>query len=261
MFAEERQLRIARWVTDSGRVSVGELASAFDLTQETIRRDLSLLETEGVLRRVHGGAVAASRVSLAEASLPERQNRNVDAKARIAEAALALVPSSATGSVVLDAGTTTTALAAQLGPACASRASALLLITNALPVATALTGAANIDLEILGGRIRPTTGAAVGPAAVERMSRLRPDIAFLGTNGIDAAFGLSTPDAQEASIKSAFVRSAHRIVVLADATKLGVTALVQFAELDAVDTLITDIEPTGTLREALHEAEVEVLVA
>ncbi|OMH28170.1 D-beta-D-heptose 1-phosphate adenosyltransferase [Tersicoccus phoenicis] len=261
MFAEERQLRIARWIADAGRVSVGELASEFDLTQETIRRDLSLLEADGVLRRVHGGAVAASRVSLAEAPLPERARRNIDAKARIAALALDLVPTSATGSVVLDAGTTTTALATRLGPACADRSSALLLITNSLPVASTLTSAPNVELEVLGGRVRPTTGAAVGPVAVERMNRLRPDIAFVGTNGVDAAFGLSTPDAHEASIKSAFVRNAHRVVVLADATKLGVTALVQFAELGAVDTLITDAQPTGTLREALHEAEVEVLVA
>jgi DeoR family fructose operon transcriptional repressor len=96
---------------------------------------------------------------------------------------------------------------------------------------------------------------------VEAARRLRPDIAFIGTNGIHAAFGLSTPDPEEAAVKAAFVQSARRIVVLADASKLDAETLVQFASLKDLDTLITDTKPSQDLADALADAGVEVVVA
>ena len=113
----------------------------------------------------------------------------------------------------------------------------------------------------IGGRLRGITGALVGNAAVGQLEALRPDISFLGTNGISPGFGLSTPDDIEGAVKSAMVRSARRAVVLADATKLGQEALVRFAALDEIDTLVTDSRPYSELSDALELAEVEVLCA
>ncbi|WP_413249659.1 DeoR/GlpR family DNA-binding transcription regulator [Sinomonas flava] len=260
MFAEERQRLVAERVAEIGRVSVTELAERFSVTTETVRRDLATLETAGVLRRVHGGAVPAERASTAEPSLLERQVQNLLEKRAMAEAAAALVVSSRAGSVLLDAGSSTEALAERL---MGSRPDGkeLVVVTNALPIADKLATDPSLSVQLLGGRIRPLTRAAVGPATVDAVERLRPDLAFVGANGIHATFGLSTPDAEEASVKAAFVRCARRVVVLADHTKFGVETLVQFARLDQLDAIVTDRAPRGEVADALAEAGVEVVEA
>ena len=269
MFAEERQQLIVGLVSASGRASVTDLAERFSITTETVRRDLAALETAGSLRRVHGGAVSPDRISTTEDSILERTVRRPAQKIRIAQAALALIPQGLAGSVLIDAGSTTEALAELLAarmsgatpPAGSPAEAELVVITNALPIAARLSGEPGIELHLLGGRVRGLTQAAVGSSTVEAVRRLRPDIAFIGANGFDAAFGLSTPDPEEAAVKASFVQSARRVVVLADSSKLGAETLVQFASLKDLDTLITDRNPTRDLTEALAEAGVEVVVA
>lgn len=261
MFAEERHRKIGELVAAQGRVSVAELAGRFDITKETVRRDLALLESDGRLRRVHGGAVAAGKASTSEQSLGTRQLMHHDRKLRIARKALELVPSGA-ASMILDAGTTTELLAELLTTELpAGRADELLVITHALPIAYKLSIGSRLQLETIGGRVRGLTSAAIGARAVEQFRALRPDIAFIGANGIDAGFGLSTPDALEAAVKTAIVDSARRVVVLADSSKLGEETLVRFAALADVDTLVTDTEPDPGLARALDEADVEVVLA
>jgi DeoR family transcriptional regulator, fructose operon transcriptional repressor len=267
VFAEERQQKIAELVTGTGRVSVTMLAERFRITTETIRRDLATLETAGTVRRVHGGAVAADRFSTSEESINERTIQRPDQKLRIAQAALALIPQGKSGSILLDAGSTTEALAdllsrrpAEVAPGSAATPE-LVVITHAVPIAARLASAPGIALQILGGRVRGLTQAAVGQATVDSAQRLRPDIAFIGANGIHASFGLSTPDPEEAAVKAAFVHSARRIVVLADSSKLDAETLVQFASLKDLDTLITDSEPGPELSAALTDAGVDVVIA
>jgi DeoR family fructose operon transcriptional repressor len=262
MFAEERQVMIAELVADRSRVTVNELAERFSITPETVRRDLATLESARHLRRVHGGAVAMNKLSMSEPSLTERQNQRQAEKTRIAEVALGLIPASRTGSIVLDAGTTTERLAERLvdwKPA--SPGEQLLVITNAIPIAYKLSGNPEIQLHILGGRVRGLTSAVVGATTTEQLEVLRPDIAFIGANGVDADFGFSTPDSLEAAVKTAIVRSARRVVALVDSSKLGVETLVQFAGLGAIDTLITDAPPPPELAAALFAADVEVVIA
>lgn len=265
MFAEERQLLIAELIANAGRVSVNHLADHFSITTETVRRDLAALESSGTVRRVHGGAVAANRVSTTEQSVPERTVQRPDLKLRIAKAALAMVPWAPSGSVLLDAGSTTEALAGLLArkasAATANGSSELMAITHALPIAAKLSNTSGIALQLLGGRVRGLTQAAVGPATVEAALKMRPDIAFIGTNGIHATFGLSTPDPDEAAVKAAFVHSARRIVVLADSSKLNAETLVQFAALNDLDTVITDSQPGPKLTAALADAGVDVVIA
>ncbi|ALE04320.1 D-beta-D-heptose 1-phosphate adenosyltransferase (plasmid) [Arthrobacter sp. ERGS1:01] len=262
MFAEERHQRIAELVGDQGRVGVNELADLFSITQETVRRDLATLEGERILRRVHGGAVALDKLSRSEPSLSERSGRRLDEKQRIAAAAMALIPHAQTVSILLDAGTTTAALADQLADwAPAKDGDELMAITNSLPIATSLSTNSNLLLDILGGRVRGLTSAVVGARATEQLGALRPDIAFLGTNGIHADFGLSTPDPVEAATKTAMVRAARQVVILADASKLGAETLVRFATLEEIDTLITSTEPAPDLAAALAAAGVDVVIA
>jgi DeoR family fructose operon transcriptional repressor len=274
VFAEERQQLIVELVAASGRASVTDLAERFSITTETVRRDLAALEIAGTVRRVHGGAVSPERFSTTEESILERTVQRQSEKTRIAEAALALIPQGRSGSVLIDAGSTTEALAEVLaartagtGAAGTGAASAgvpgdveLVVITHALPIAAKLSGESGISLHLLGGKVRGLTQAAVGQSTVEAARRIRPDIAFIGTNGISAAFGLSTPDPEEAAVKAAFVHSARRIVVLADASKLDTETLVQFASLKDLDTVITDTNPSPALAAALADAGVEVVV-
>ncbi|WP_138445339.1 DeoR/GlpR family DNA-binding transcription regulator [Sinomonas susongensis] len=263
MFAEERQRLVAARVAEAGRVSVTELAERFAVTTETVRRDLASLEQAGVLRRVHGGAVPSDSVSTTETTLSERLVQHLHEKHLIAEAAAELVASSRPGSILLDAGSSTEALVdvllAQTGRR--NHAAEQVVITNALPLADKLAGSPSHAVHLLGGRIRGLTRAAVGQETVDAVERLRPDLAFIGTNGVHSAFGLSTPDSEEAAVKEAFVRAARRVVVLADASKLGVETLVQFARLDQLDALVTDADPSPELATALERAGVEVVKA
>ncbi|WP_144629994.1 DeoR/GlpR family DNA-binding transcription regulator [Arthrobacter woluwensis] len=260
MFAEERHSAIADLLTAHGRVTVTELAQRFTITPETVRRDLALLEEQGELRRVHGGAVAVDRGSTAETSVPERLATHSEQKQRIAAAAFALLPRTSAASIVLDAGTTTEALAGLIAQRDAD-APALLVLTNSIPIAAALSDTPGVALHILGGKVRGVTQAAVGAGTVAELRNVRPDIAFVGTNGIHADFGLSTPDPEEAAVKTAFVQAARRTVVLADASKLDAETLVRFATLEDVDTLVTDGTPSLELAEALSTAEAEVIQA
>jgi DeoR family fructose operon transcriptional repressor len=263
VFAEERQQLISALVAERGRVSVTDLADRFSITTETIRRDLAALEVSGNLRRVHGGAVPSDRLSTREESILERAVQRQVEKHRIAEAALALIPQLTTGSILLDAGSTTEILADLLARQTPSSNGndELVVITHAIPIAGKLSSTQGIALQILGGRVRGLTQAAVGQSTVEAAYKLRPDIAFVGANGIHATFGLSTPDPEEAAVKAAFVTSARRVVALADSSKLDAETLVQFANLKDVDTLITDGELSAELAAALAEAGVDVVIA
>ncbi|MDQ4501327.1 DeoR/GlpR family DNA-binding transcription regulator [Sinomonas sp. ASV322] len=263
MFAEERQRLVAARVAEAGRVSVTELAERFAVTTETVRRDLAALEQAGVLRRVHGGAVPADDVSTTETTLSERLVQHLPQKLLIAEAAAQLIATSRPGSVLLDAGSSTEALVDVLLRMRPSRSNGAEqhIITNALPIADKLAASPAHAVHLLGGRIRGLTKAAVGPETIDAVERLRPDLAVIGTNGVDAAFGLSTPDTDEAAVKAAFVRAARRVVVLADGSKLGVETLVQFARLDQLDSLVTDADPEPDLAAALDKAGVEVVKA
>lgn len=260
MYAMERQELIERQLMADGRVSVVDLARRFDVTTETIRRDLGQLEGIGALRRVHGGAVPPERGSTMEPTLADRTQRHGAAKAAIARRAVSELPEAFQGSIFFDAGTTTSAVAEELAPVLAT--GTIDVVTHSVALAHALsTGVAGVSLSLVGGRVRGVTAAAVGASTVDAISSLRPDIAFVGTNGISADFGFSTPDPDEAAVKRAIVRSARRVVVVADADKHGRELLVGFAALGDVDVLVTDAAPDAKLSGALAEAGVEVWTA
>ena len=255
MYAEERQQAIADLVAQRGRLSVNALAAEYAVTTETVRRDLSVLERAGILRRVHGGAVPAAALTALESRVGERDLAHADEKDRIAKRALALLPTTG-GSVILDAGTTTARLAMML-----PRDLQLTVVTNAVPIAARLAGSPSVDLHLLPGKVRPTTHAAVGEETVAALSRLRADVAFVGTNGISAGHGLSTPDHAEAAAKRAMVDGAHTVVVLVDSSKIGQEHMVRFADLADIDVVVTDAGIEDADRAELEAQDVEVVIA
>jgi DeoR family transcriptional regulator, fructose operon transcriptional repressor len=255
VYAEERQHAIASLVLERGRLAVAAVAEQFGVTTETVRRDLALLERAGMLRRVHGGAVQAGALTLVEPGLGERHDTRTEAKRKIAMAALDLLPA-ADGSVILDGGSTTAALA-ELLPA----DRALYVATNSVPIAARLSSTAGVTLHLLGGRVRGITLTASGDATVRAMQDLRVDVVFLGTNGVSPLHGFSTPDEAEAATKRAMVRAAQRVIVLGDSSKLGREHLVRFAAVEDVDVLVTDSEADPGLVAELETMGIEVLVA
>ena len=255
MYAEERQQAIARLVNQRGRMSVNQLAREYDVTTETVRRDLSTLERMGLVRRVHGGVVPLASLFLIESGLRERDQVNTDVKERIARAALDRLPPSG-GTILLDAGSTTGRLASLLPPD-----QELTVITHAVPIAARLAGQRQIDLRLLPGRVRRTTQAAVGSETVQALSNLRVDVAFIGTNGITTDHGLTTPDPDEAAVKRALVECGRTVVALADASKFGIDTAVRFAAPGEIDVLVTDGDVSAADRRTLTKAGIEVVVA
>lgn len=255
MYAEERQQSMAQLITQQGRLSVAQLAEKFDVTTETVRRDLSTLERMGLVRRVHGGAVPAHSLAVIESGLGERDEANTAAKDAIALAAIELLPP-AGSTLIIDAGSTTARLAAAL-----PRDHRLSVVTHAVPVAARLAGLPQIELHLLPGKVRITTQAAVGVDTVAALAELRADVAFVATNGLTIEHGLTTPDRDEAATKRAIVAAARRTVVLADATKIGVESSLRFATLRDVDVLVTDPSLSRADHRALERAGVEVLIA
>ncbi|NGO73216.1 DeoR/GlpR family DNA-binding transcription regulator [Streptomyces boncukensis] len=232
MYAPERQQAILRLARERGRVDVLSLAGEFDVTAETVRRDLKALDRAGLVRRVHGGAIPAGRLDF-EPDLSARESAAAGEKDRIARAAVDELPSE--GSVLFDAGTTTARLAAAIPPD-----AVLTVVTHALPTAARLADHPGIELHIVGGRVRHRTRAAVDAWALRAYGEVNADVLFLATNGFCADGGLTTPDLAEAAVKRTVIAAARRVVLLADSSKFGQGHFARFGDLAQVDLLVTD---------------------
>ncbi|MFJ7043690.1 DeoR/GlpR family DNA-binding transcription regulator [Streptomyces sp. NPDC101112] len=251
MYAPERQQEILRLARDGGRVDVVSLAEEFQVTAETIRRDLKALDRAGLVQRVHGGAIPAGRLDF-EPDLAERESTAADEKDRIAQAALAELPTD--GTVVLDAGTTVARLAAAI-----PLEATLTAVTHSLPIAARLADHPGIQLHLVGGRVRHRTRAAVDAWALRAYGEIRADVLFVAANGFSPARGLTTPDLAEAAVKRAAMAAARRVVLLADSSKCGQEHFARFGALSDVDLLITDsgLSPEDAL--AIERDGTEVL--
>jgi len=233
---------------EHGRVEVAELASRFDVTTETIRRDLSELQEQRLLRRVHGGAVAWE-TSEFEPLLVIRADQRDEEKRRMAKVAINELPDS--GTVIIDSGSTLGRFAEAV-PADAE----LRVVTNSLPIAQTLAEHDAVEVIVVGGKVRKNTMAMVDADAIAALEPLTVDTLFISTDGLSIDKGLTTPYRQEAGLKQAMIRSARRVVALVDHSKFGNDQFVQFAQWSEIDVLITNvgadpetvayIESTGT---------------
>jgi DeoR family fructose operon transcriptional repressor len=232
MYAPERHQQILDTALTRGRVEVAGLAKELSVAPETVRRDLTELERRGVLRRVHGGAIAVERLGM-EPPVVDREGTAAAEKDRIARAALDELPDE--GSIIIDAGTTAIRFA-ELLPV----DRVLTVVTHSLAVATILISRPNVTLHLLGGLIRTRTYSSVGDWTRSQLADVFADVSFIGTNGVSVERGLSTPDLAEARVKRALLASSRRTVVLADHSKFGREDFAKVSPLSDVDTIVTD---------------------
>ncbi|WP_370071924.1 DeoR/GlpR family DNA-binding transcription regulator [Streptacidiphilus sp. MAP5-3] len=261
LLAEQRRALILDEVRRRGGVRVNELTRKLNVSDMTVRRDLDALARQGMLEKVHGGAVPVLEASTHEPGFEAKSALELSAKEEIAEAAAGLVaPGSA---VALSGGTTTFALAHRL-----VRIDGLTVVTNSVRVAdvfehAARTGgaAAQPATVVLTGGVRTPSDALVGPIADRAIRSLHFDLLFLGCHGISLEAGLSTPNLAEAETNRSFVAAARRVVAVADHTKWGTVGLSTFATLAEVDTLVTDAGLPPEIRGVVAEQVREVVVA
>ena len=253
MLNEERRRAIMDMMQHDGRVLVADLAEQFQTSQVTIRKDLEILHVRGLVHRTHGGALPTRQGALEDPTLREKAKLYRKEKLAIAIAAARLV---AEGQVViLDSGTTTTEIARVL-----RNFKNLTIITNAVNIAAEL---ANSSLEIIltGGAVRKNSFSLVGPIAEETLRRLSADILFLGVDGFDVQYGLSTPNLQEAKVNRVMVEIAKRTVATCDSSKFGRRSLSLIVEPSALHHVITDHGIRKADMKALKRAGIEVTLA
>jgi DeoR family transcriptional regulator, fructose operon transcriptional repressor len=254
MYAEERQDVIVAIARRDGRVNAAEVAAQLGVTNETVRRDLSILERRGLIRRTHGGALPIERLT-AVPDLAGRARMMTTEKDRIGKAALDELPE-AGGSVIIDAGTTTARFVEHLPSDLP-----LTIVTNSVPVATALMTRTNADTLLIGGRLRKPTQGTIDDWALRALAEITVDVAFIATNGICVEHGLSTPDQRDAAVKRAMIAAARHLVVLADHSKIGSDFLCRFADLGDIDVLVTDTGLDPELAEQIEESGPRVVWA
>lgn len=252
LLAAERRLKIIALAKEVGKIDALNAAERFGVAVETIRRDLDLLQRQGVMRRVHGGGILTDRIQ-SELSVEIRRSQNHVIKQQIAEVAANYIPKS--GTVIVDAGTTTELLAPYL-----RNRSDLTVVTNSLNLSIAI-GETKTNVILLGGRIRPVTLSAVGTLAINMVSSLHASVCFIGTNGIDWQAGFTTPDLDEAQVKRIMIQNSQETIVLADHTKFSKIYTSSFASEGEVDRIITDVGAPLDQVEHLRKSEVEVVLA
>jgi DeoR family transcriptional regulator of aga operon len=247
---EERRRAILDQLTHQGRVLVTELAQQFETSQVTIRKDLEILHAHGLVHRTHGGALPSRDGALEDPTLREKEKLHHQEKLRIADTAVEKVKEGQV--LILDSGTTTTAIARAL-----RNFQNLTIITNAVNIAAELAGTA-VEVILTGGTLRKNSFSLVGPIAEETLRRLSADLLFLGVDGFDVHFGLSTPNLLEAKVNRVMVEIAKKTVAVCDSSKFGRRSLSLIAPPSALHEVITDRGvPKSDLR-ALKQAGIEV---
>jgi DeoR family transcriptional regulator of aga operon len=250
MLNEERRRKILEIINEEGCGLVKDLASRLSTSKVTIRKDLENMHSEGLLQRSHGGALPVRTGALLDPSLREKEKQHRKEKQRIGEAAAALVNEGEC--VILDSGTTTTAVARAL-----RNRGRLTVITNAVNIAAELAGTA-IEVILTGGILRENSFSLVGPLTEETLGRLSADIFFLAVDGFDVHYGPTTPNLLEAKVNREMIKISRRTVCVCDSSKFGRRSLSQIATLSSIHQVITDNKiPKGDLKE-LTEAGIEV---
>lgn len=249
--SHRREYILERLSTDN-RVSVSELMAGLDVSDETVRRDLKDLEREGLLRRIHGGAIGVAAIR----DEPIRKRAKKSAKEKVAIAQLAVDLISDHTSIFLDTGSTTEALAKQLG-----RFTDLKLYTNSLNVAQAAREHFGVSVFVTPGQLRKVELDLVGYDTVTYIQNYFFDTVFMGAAGIDVERGFMDFEEDESRIRQALLKSARNKIMLADSTKFGKTANICTAKFEVIDRLVTDSAPSEEYRKQFDSSEMEVLYA
>lgn len=251
MKAAERQLRIRDLFEAAEFLDLATLCRKLRSSESTVRRDLIALEREGVVRRVHGGALAAPREAQ-DYDFVRHSSRMAGEKARIAAAAAAQLEDGQI--VILDGGSTTAAVARELLPR------SLHVLTNSLPIAEALKGARRLELTLTGGYLHGRLGVLLGPLTEQMLSSVAADVLIMGTGGITET-GFSNNDALLVGSQRTMIAVARRVVVVADHTKFGRSAMVPVAPLAAAHLVVSDRGLEPRFQDLLRSQGVELILA
>lgn len=251
MLTSQRKKAILETLRQEGQVLAGDLSERFGVSEDTVRRDLRELAAEGLLQRVHGGALPASP---AVAPFAQREGMETAAKRRIARRAAAMI---APGQVVIvDGGTTSALLVASLAPDLAAT-----IVTHSPSVAVALAAHPTLEVVLIGGRLYKHSIVSVGAAAVEAISHVNADLYFMGVTGVHPQAGLSTGDFEEAYIKRALAARAAETVVLASAAKLNAASAYRIGDISLAQTIVVEASTPETLIAPVEQAGVTVVRA
>jgi DeoR family glycerol-3-phosphate regulon repressor len=245
-----RQSEIVTLLRETGRVAVEDLAAHFDVSPQTIRRDLNEMSEARVITRVHGGAIVASSVT--NLAYDARKLVAQQHKRLIGEAAARLIPDNS--SLFINIGTTTEEVAKAL-----SGRTGLLVITNNLHVATELYRNRGIDVIVTGGSVRATDGGLVGATTVELIRQFRVDTAVIGISAIDTDGTLLDFDIREVQVSRAIIENARRVILVTDSSKFARSAPARIATLADIDVLVTDQLPSPAIAELCRAHDVEVV--
>ncbi|GAA4848837.1 DeoR/GlpR family DNA-binding transcription regulator [Luteimicrobium xylanilyticum] len=248
-------------VTRRGSVTIAEISEALDVSAATARRDLSTLADQRLVVRTHGGATAIGPGY--ELPLEYKTSRNTAAKLAIARATAALVSPGQT--VGLNGGTTTAAVARELGRsgrfALDDGEPGVTVVTNALNIAFELAPRGSVRTVVTGGVARQQSYELVGPVVRETLQNFVLDTAVLGVDGLSPQHGATTVRDTEAEVSRLLAEAARQVVVVADGSKLGRPTFARICDFAALDVLVTDEEPPTDVRDAAAEAAVEIVVA
>lgn len=248
-----RHQRIIELVSESGYVSIDELAVKFKVTPQTIRRDINKLSAQGLLKRFHGGAGLTS--SVRNIAYQTRKSLYFEEKVRIAECTADHIPNDA--SVFINIGTTTEEVARAL----AQKRTGLRIITNNLNVASILSPNDNFEVIIAGGMVRSRDFGITGEATVEFIKQFKVDIGVIGVSGIDADGSLLDYDYHEVRVAKTIIENSRKTFLITDASKFGRNAMVRLGSLSDIDAIFTNEEPPKEFRQAIIDSGVSLHIA
>ena len=251
MAMNRRRLKILDLIREDGHAKVQELSRIFKVTDVTIRQDLEILEQMGYVQREHGGAFLKDVGSFAKTGQVFNQV-NIDAKKEIAQKAVQLINEG--DCIILDSGSTTTEIAKLL-----LDFRDLTVITNALNIALILGENHGITLIVSGGEFKAPTLSLTGQLAADSFKEVHVNKLFLATAGISPDFKLTYPSVNDLVVKSAMINSAEKVYLVADSSKVGVSAFASLGTISLVNALITDSHITGEQFEMLRMLDIEII--
>jgi len=253
-----RKAELVSYLSEAEQVTVNQLAERFDVSRDTVRRDLHQLHKEGLVVRTHGGAVSVNAVAAAEKKLDVRMRQHPTEKDQIGALAATLVSDNSV--LMLNAGTTTLSVVRHL-----SERRDLTIATNNLRIAAEISPNTVRDIYVFGGSVRLGGQATIGPVSLQfpggRDLQLRCDLALISVGAVSARDGYSTSNLAEAIMMGEMMERAAKVAILADSSKFTQPLFAQIAELDHADYLVTDAKPPADLAHALKQAHVDVLIA
>jgi len=248
----ERRDEISRLVSENGRVTVKELTQMYNVSAVTIRNDLNFLQEKGLLHRAYGGALRWDSVSF-DTAIREKEKLNAEEKQRIGKEASKLINDG--DSIIIDSGTTTMEVAKNI-----HGKKDLTVMTNAINIATDLAGISGITLMLTGGTLRETSFSLVGPQAEEILQEFYFDKVFLGVDGFDMEYGLTTPNILEAQLNRLMVERSRETIVVMDSTKFARRSLSLIVKPNDIDIVITDSNISENDKKRIEDMDVELII-